>query len=286
MKKITSPEKLHFYCVPLSIEEEPEICELRTNVTEKHIVTDADGKKKKPTKKIHEKINAELDALMRMIFLLFSLCASCYNRVSNPRCNLVHPSGKPLDSGYISDWLLFRMVYGRATNDDEARIEELFGEIVAAGIICETEPDSGVLCMPIFQRVQSFVPDDDDNYADKRIAANWRMEKSRLEQREGRKATQKDKNAYLAKVAIRKSGNINTRDYLNELHNWCYQNAGDRPGEVPTTEQWLKHLGCPDDDSSKPRGKECKPVDVDADDFDDGGVLGDGTGEYYGCVYN
>ena len=268
------------------MEGEPEINELRTNVTEKHIVTDEDGKKKKPTKKIHEKINAELDALMRMVFLLFSLCASCYNRVSNPRCNLVHPSGKPMDSGYITDWLLSRMAYGRATDDDEARVSALLGELVAAGIVTETEPDSVVLCVPIFQRVQSFVPDDDDG-TNSRLAANWRQEKSRLEKKLGRKMTQRDKNAYLAKVAIRKAGNIHTRDYINELDAWCHDNAGDNPGEVPKIEQWLDHIGANQHDS-KPRGKQCKPVDVDADDFEDGGdgVLGDGTGEYYGGAYN
>ena len=276
MKKITTPEKLHFYSVPLNIEEEPEIVELRTNVSDKHI-----NGGKKPNKKIHEKINAELDSLMRMIFALFSLCASCYNRINNPRCNLTHPSGKPYTSDVITDWLLSRMIYGRATDDDEARVCELFGELVSVGIICETEPGSGVLCMPIFQRVQSFVPDDD--YAGRRLDANWRQEKSRLEARLGRKATQKDKNAYIAKVTIRKLGNVNTRDYINELDAWCYEHAGDNPGEVPQMEQWLQHIGA--NQHSKPRGNQCKPVDVDADDFTDDDIPGDGTAECCGDEY-
>ena len=261
--------------------------ELRTNVSNKYLSDDADkdGKKRKASKKIHEKINAELDSLMRMIFLLFSLCASCYSRISNPRCYLVHPSGKPYTSDVITDWLLSRMVYGRSTDDDDARVCELFGELVAAGIITETEPKSGVLCMPIFQRVQSFVPD--ENYIDARLDANWRMEKGRLEQRLGRKATQRDKNAYIAKVQIKKAGNITNRDYINKLDWWCYEHAGDQPGEVPTVEQWLQFLGCPGDNEKKtdhkPRGNELKPVNVDADDFDDGGnVRGDGDGECYG----
>lgn len=282
MKKITTPEKLHFYSVPIDLENEPEIVELRTNVSDKHLCNNADGKRK-PNKKIHEKINAELDSLMRMIFALFSLCASCYNRTTNQRCNLVHPSGKPYTSDVITDWLLSRMVYGRATDDDEARVCELFGELVSVGIVTETEPGSGVLCVPIFQRIQSFVPDDD--YAGRRLDANWRQEKSRLEQKEGRPATQRDKNAYLAKVAIRKLGNVNTRDYLNELHDWCYKNAGDNPGEVPTPEQWLQHIGANQHDR-KPRGNQCKPVDVDADDFEDGDdIPGDGTAECYGDGY-
>ena len=278
MKKITTPDKLHFYSVPLDLENEPEIAELRTNVSDKYISAG-----KKMNKKTHEKINDEINALMRMIFALFSLCASCYSRINNPRCNLTHPSGKPMNSAYITDWLLSRMVYGRATDDDEARICELFAELVASGVVCETEPGSGVLCVPIFQRVQSFVPDENDG-ADSRLNANWRQEKSRLEQRLGRKATQRDKNAYIAKVTIRKLGNINTRDYINELDAWCYANSGDNPGEVPTPEQWLDHIGANQHDS-KPRGKDCKPVDVDADDFADDDIPGDGTAECCGDEY-
>lgn len=247
-----SPDKIWSYNVPVGIDDSPEVESLWQSV-----VRLCGGKPDSA------KTRNMWDRVMRMVYTLFSLCAVCYDRITNPCGDLILPGGNVMDSVSICDWLA-RKMYRYVSTADIKATSMLFNELVTCKIVQPSNDGTDSLCVPMWQSAQRFLVDNmrrqkQENDAWRAHARNNIYGEPSAQQEYG----------YRGYYRISHELDITNKEELKVLADWAL-NMAYTEQRIPITDEWLYYTHMRD---------YLNPAD-DNGNLDD--VLGDGDGECYG----